>query len=211
MRRLLDRAVRWFVNNVGQGTTVAEDIELFKPLMDPLRTHLVDYVRGSDRQRVEEWFARAEQWGLPDDIARHWAEQFESFGLLDIALIARQIDEPVDRIAQVYYAVYDRFAVDNLLERITTLPRMDRWQALARAALRDDLYSTIADMTVSVMKSSSSLELSEAGERLDTWEQQNAEMLERARHMFVEVNRLERDDMASLSVALRLLRSIVRR
>ncbi|PVE18579.1 NAD-glutamate dehydrogenase [Arthrobacter sp. Bz4] len=211
MRRLLDRAVRWFVNNVGQGTSVADDIETFKPLMDPLRTHLVDYVRGRDKERVNEWFARAEEWGLPDDIARHWAEQFESFGLLDVALITQQIDEPVERIAQVYYAVYDRFAVDNLLERITTLPRRDRWQALARAALRDDLYSAIADMTVSVMKASSSMEGAEAGDRLVAWEQQNAEMLERARHMFAEINRLERDDMASLSVALRLLRSIVRR
>ncbi|MHA7153651.1 NAD-glutamate dehydrogenase [Arthrobacter sp. TMN-50] len=211
MRRLLDRAVRWFVNNVGQGTSVAEDVATFKPLMDPLRTHLVDYVRGRDRERVQEWFARAEEWGLPDDIARHWAEQFESFGLLDIALITQQIAEPVERIAEVYYAVYDRFAVDNLLERITTLPRRDRWEALARAALRDDLYSAIADMTVSVMKASSTMEDAEAGERLHTWELQNAEMLERARQMFGEINRLERDDMASLSVALRLLRSIVRR
>ncbi len=39
----------------------------------------------------------------------------------------------------------------------------------------------------------------------------NGANLERAKNMFAEVNRLERDDMASLSVALRLLRSIVRR
>ena len=43
--------------------------------------------------------------------------------------------------------LYDRFGVDSLLERITALPRDDRWQALARAALRDDLYSTIIDFT----------------------------------------------------------------
>ena len=40
---------------------------------------------------------------------------------------------------------------------------------------------------------------------------QNAEQLGRAKKMFDEVNELEADDMASLSVALRLLRSIVRR
>jgi glutamate dehydrogenase len=37
------------------------------------------------------------------------------------------------------------------------------------------------------------------------------EQLGRAKSMFDEVNALEADDMASLSVALRLLRSIVRR
>jgi glutamate dehydrogenase len=48
-------------------------------------------------------------------------------------------------------------------------------------------------------------------DRLKDWESQNAEQLGRAKSMFDEVNSLEADDMASLSVALRLLRSIVRR
>ncbi|NJC22926.1 glutamate dehydrogenase [Arthrobacter pigmenti] len=210
IRRLLDRAVRWFVNHVGQGTTVEEDIAAFKPLIDPLRTKLVNYVRGGDLERVRSWFAQAEEWGLPDNIAQHWAEQFESFGLLDVALISRRVDEPVERIAEVYYAIYDRFNIDNLLERITSLPREDRWQALARAALRDDLYSTVSEMTVSVMNSSSHLDSADASSRLQEWEKLNAEHLDRAKKMFAEVNQLERDDMASLSVALRLLRSIVR-
>ncbi len=46
--------------------------------------------------------------------------------------------------------------------------------------------------------------------RLAVWEGEPGEQLERASAMFAEVNSLERDDMASLSVALRLLRSIVR-
>ncbi|WP_323958923.1 NAD-glutamate dehydrogenase [Arthrobacter sp. JZ12] len=210
VRRLLDRAVRWFVNHVGGETTIAEDVAAFKPLIDPLRTRLVNYVRGGDLDRIRRWFDQAEEWGLPNSIAQHWAEQFESFGLLDVALISRRVDEPVERIAQVYFAIYDRFDIDNLLERITSLPREDRWQALARAALRDDLYSTVAEMTVSVMNSSSHLGTSDASVRLQEWENLNAEHLDRARKMFAEVNQLERDDMASLSVALRLLRSIVR-
>jgi glutamate dehydrogenase len=52
---------------------------------------------------------------------------------------------------------------------------------------------------------------SPAEDRLKAWEQLNAEHLGRAKSMFDEVNALEADDMASLSVALRLLRSIVRR
>ena len=48
-------------------------------------------------------------------------------------------------------------------------------------------------------------------ERLLAWEAVNAEQLDRARSVFEEVNSLGQDDMASLSVALRLLRSIVRR
>ncbi|MFC3299825.1 NAD-glutamate dehydrogenase [Arthrobacter agilis] len=210
LRRLLDRAVRWFVNHVEQGTPVDADIDAFKPLIAPFRARLSEYLRGCDLERAEAGVRTATAWDLPGELGRHWAEQFESFALLDIAYSTRRVDEPVENIAEVYYAVYDRFEVDNLLERITTLPRTDRWQALARAALRDDLYSTIADIAVAVMRASQELRDHDATERLEAWQEQNSDQLQRASTMFAEVNRLEQDDISSLSVALRLLRSIVR-
>jgi glutamate dehydrogenase len=177
--------------------------------MDPMRARLLDYVRGDDRERVAGWLEEAREWKLPEGLALRWAELFESFVLLDIAKIAQVRKDPVEEIASVYYTVFNRFHADSLLERISSLPRQDRWQALARAALRDDLYSTVSDMTMAVLESTDS-GLSPA-DRLKDWESQNAEQLGRAKSMFDEVNSLEADDMASLSVALRLLRSIVRR
>ena len=210
LRRLLDRAVRWFVHHVEPGSSVNEDIAAFKPLVAPFRARLSEYLRGCDLERAREGMATATAWNLPGELGQHWAEQFESFALLDIAHSTRRVDEPVENIAKVYYAVYDRFEVDNLLERITKLPRTDRWQALARAALRDDLYSTVADITVAVMRASQHLRDQDAGDRLLAWQEQNADQLQRASNMFAEVNLLEQDDISSLSVALRLLRSIVR-
>ncbi|MCW2132744.1 NAD-glutamate dehydrogenase [Arthrobacter sp. VKM Ac-2550] len=208
IRRLLDRAVRWWVNHADSGTPVGEGIAAFKPLIDPLRTRLVKYLRGNDLKRVQEWRQQGEQWGLPETIAHQWAEQFESFGLLDVARIAVRAEEPVDTVAQIYFAVYDRFEVDALLNRITKLPREDRWQALARAAMRDDLYSTITDMTLAVMKSTEAN--LDADDRMQKWVKANSESIERAKKMFEEISQLEHDDMASLSVALRLMRSTVR-
>lgn len=209
IRRLLDRAVRWLL---GQGTLsrpIADVVSEFKPVMEPMRTHLLDYLRGDDRERVAGWLENAREWELPEGLALRWAELFESFVLLDIAKIARVRKDPVEEIAAVYYTVFNRFHADSLLERISSLPRQDRWQALARAALRDDLYSTISDMTMAVLDATAASDSPEA--RLKDWEAQNAEQLSRAKSMFDEVNSLEADDMASLSVALRLLRSIVRR
>ena len=209
IRRLLDRAVRWVLGQGGASRPISEIVDEFKPLMDPMRARLLDYLRGDDRVRVAAWLEKARSWDLPEDLAHRWAELFESFVLLDIAKIAHANPEPVESIAHVYYTVFDRFHVDSLLERITKLPRRDRWQALARAALRDDLYSTISDITTSVLESTSPG--APAEDRVVNWEGLNAEQLDRARSMFDEVNSLEADDMASLSVALRLLRSIVRR
>ncbi|QCB96940.1 NAD-glutamate dehydrogenase [Arthrobacter sp. PAMC25564] len=209
IRRLLDRAVRWLLSQGNTSRPIAETVAEFKPLMDPMRARLLDYLRGDDRDRVAAWLEKARGWELPEDLAHRWAELFESFVLLDIAKIVHVSPEPVEEIAHVYYTVFNRFHADSLLERITKLPRRDRWQALARAALRDDLYSTISDMTTAVLESTPPG--TPAEERLVAWEGQNLEQLDRAKSMFDEVNALQSDDMASLSVALRLLRSIVRR
>lgn len=209
IRRLLDRAVRWLLAQGSVTQSIADVVAEFKPLMDPMRARLLDYLRGDDRERVAGWLDNAREWNLPEGLALRWAELFESFVLLDIAKIARLRKEPVEEIAAVYYTVFNRFHADSLLERISSLPRQDRWQALARAALRDDLYSTVSDMTTAVLDATGAADSPEA--RLKDWEAQNAEQLGRAKSMFDEVNALETDDMASLSVALRLLRSIVRR
>ncbi len=209
IRRLLDRAVRWLL---GQGTLsrpIADVVSEFKPVMEPMRARLLEFLRGDDRERGAAWLENAREWELPEGLALRWAELFESFVLLDIAKIAHVRKDPVEDIAAVYYTVFNRFHADSLLERISSLPRQDRWQALARAALRDDLYSTISDMTTAVLDATAAGDSPEA--RLKDWEAQNAEQLSRAKSMFDEVNSLEADDMASLSVALRLLRSIVRR
>jgi glutamate dehydrogenase len=209
IRRLLDRAVRWLLGQGSVSQPIADVVDEFKPLLDPMRARLLEYLRGNDRDRVAGWLEKARDWELPEGLALRWAELFESFVLLDIAKIARVRMDPVEEIAAVYYTVFNRFHADSLLERISSLPRQDRWQALARAALRDDLYSTISDMTTAVLDATSSADSPEA--RLKDWEARNAEQLSRAKSMFDEVNALEADDMASLSVALRLLRSIVRR
>ncbi|MDP5227226.1 MULTISPECIES: NAD-glutamate dehydrogenase [Arthrobacter] len=208
IRRLLDRAVRWLVANGSTSAGIAEIVENFGPKVAALRGRLGEYLRGEDLARFDAWRSRAAVWGLPEDLGVRWAELFESFPLLEMARIAGQSDESMEDVAQVYYTVFDRFHVDSLLERISALPRDDRWQALARAALRDDLYSTVADMTTSVLGVSGVA--GESENPLARWEEQNAEQLTRAKNMFDEVNSLEKDDMASLSVALRLLRSIVR-
>ncbi|HSP75779.1 MAG TPA: NAD-glutamate dehydrogenase domain-containing protein, partial [Cryobacterium sp.] len=207
IRRLLDRAVRWQVNQ-GASRPVGEVVAQYKPQMDLMRAHLEDYLKGGDLKRVHSLLETAQEWGVPEGLGRRWAELFEAFALLDVAQISAQVDEPLADVAGVYYTVYDRFRVDNLLERITVLPRKDRWQALARAALRDDLYATVADMTRAVLTQT---DAGNADTRLLAWEALNAEQLGRARSVFEEVNALGQDDMASLSVVVRLLRSIVRR
>ncbi len=94
-----------------------------------------------------------------------------------------------------------------MLSRISALPRGDRWQALARAALRYDLYAALEALTVAVLTSTPP---GEPNERITAWEGANAAAVSRAASTLDEIGRLEKGDLASLSVALRTLRGVVR-
>ena len=124
-----------------------------------------------------------------------------------MAEIALREDEDPEHVVAVYFALSDRYAVDGVLTRITELPRTDRWQALARAALRYDLYSALEELTTVVVRTSHE---HDATARIQEWESANTAVLDRARLVLDEVQRLPGRDLAPLSVALRTLRSVVK-
>jgi glutamate dehydrogenase len=95
-----------------------------------------------------------------------------------------------------------------MLTRVTKLPRDDRWDALARGAMRDDLYAVLEALTKSVLDSSSAG--STPTDRITAWSEANAESLLRTRTALSGIERLENPGIAALSVALRTLRGVIR-
>ena len=51
----------------------------------------------------------------------------------------------------MHFALGERLGLSALVARILTLPREDRWQSMARAALRDDLHAVHAQLTAQVL------------------------------------------------------------
>ncbi|GAB2893986.1 NAD-glutamate dehydrogenase domain-containing protein [Neomicrococcus lactis] len=209
VRRLLDRSTRWFINNLGSGTDIASDVAQFQSTASELRAILPELLQDQDLERVNAFAATAREWGAPEEVAVRFGQLFEEYPLLDIARLASSSGTPARLVAEVYFRFYSKFEADGMLDRITALPREDRWQALARAAMRDDLYSTVIDMTRSTLDREDTPESAEAA--INEWLADHEEQLARAKQVFDEVNSLEHDDMASLSVALRVLRSISRK
>ena len=53
---------------------------------------------------------------------------------------------------RVYFGIGQRLSLDWLRDRVLELPRSDRWQALARSALRDDLYELHRTLTREILR-----------------------------------------------------------
>ncbi|MGV1008152.1 MAG: NAD-glutamate dehydrogenase [Dermatophilaceae bacterium] len=208
MRRLVDRSARWLLSKRTASIDVGAEVARFKGLVTELTPIVPDVLQGSERDRLD---CRAEELvlkGTPEGLALRAAGLLDAFSLLDVIEIAADTDSSPEHVLRVYYHASERFGIDDLLARVGQLPRDDRWDALARGALRDDLYAVLERLTREVLGSSDPDQ--PAAVRFAQWAEANATSVTRAKASLRGIERLETANIAALSVALRTLRGVVR-
>jgi glutamate dehydrogenase len=206
-RRLLDRAVRWLVTNRRSPLDVPGEIARLRDGVARLLPKLEHLFHGTERESIAAHIDSLTEKGLPRELAQQATRLMYSFGLLDVVETARSTGRDVNEVASVYFVLSDRFRVDNLLSKISLLPREDRWQTLARMALRYDLYAALAALTAEVLGSTA--DSLPPVERVQEWEQANATSIHRAHRAMGEFDE-SRADLSALSVLLRQIRTLVR-
>jgi len=206
IRRLIDRATRWFVDVRFPIGDVASEVERFGATLAELRPRIPSLIRGAELADITDVAERLTSQGLPKQLATELAELLSAFLLLDVVEIANASQHSAADIAELHFALSDLFHVDEMLTCVTKLPRDDRWTTLARAAIRHDVYAALSSITGAVLRATS--DSAGADERVQAWCDDNAERVERARTTVRAA--LDRDvvDLATLSVALRVMRSL---
>jgi glutamate dehydrogenase len=172
-----------------------------------LLPQLQDVLIGIERTSMDEHVATIVDKGVPMDLAERvtWANY--GFGLLDVLTASAATGRDTGEVARVYFVLSERFRIDQLLSHISLLPRGDRWQTLARMALRYDLYAALAALTVEVLRSTPSEE--SAPDRVGRWERVNAASIARASNAMGNVADTPAE-LAALSVLLRQIRTMVK-
>jgi glutamate dehydrogenase len=206
-RRLLDRAVRWLVSNRRSPIDVAAEIARLRTGVDDLLPQLASVVVGADRRSMVAHAAKLGEEGVPTDLAKATTRVVYGFGLLDILETAKATGRPAAEVAAVYFELSERFQIDVMLSHISRLPRGDRWQTLARMALRYDLYAALAALTAEVLQSTPADATPE--DRVSEWEQVNAASITRAGNATGNLDDSPAD-LAVLSVLLRQIRTLVK-
>ena len=210
IRRLLDRVVRWFLSARPSTLDIGAEIDRFAGVVKSLAPQVPNLLRGEEKKRLDRRAAELEKSGVPADLALLAASLLDQYSLLDIADIATDAGLEPAALAPVYYHVSERFGIDTMLTKVTRLPREDRWDALARGALRDDLYAVLESLTRSVIEANADNPAATPAKQFDIWAQSNEDSIQRAVTSLAAIRRLENPNIAALSVALRTLRSVIR-
>lgn len=205
-RKLVERAARWFVRNRPQPIDISDAVQYFCKGVTDLGASLNEHLQHSAQKTIQ---AKASKWiqaGVPEDLAEQVAGFNELLSALDIVGVSTYRNSDVTQVADVYFALGAKLDLQWLRDQINALPRNNRWQALGRDALRDDLYTQQRAMTSDVMKSETAN--TTPLERVDNWLTANSLAVRRCRRLMEDLRDKEQVDFTMLSVALRELRGL---
>ncbi|GAA1480357.1 NAD-glutamate dehydrogenase [Gordonia sinesedis] len=208
VRRLLFRASRWLLGFRPQPLAIAAEITRYSELVEQL-TPLIDGWMGPTSATAVD--TRAQGYidaGVPADLAHDVANSLHRFCLLDIIDAAEISDRDPAEVGELYFAVMEHFGLEELLTAVSSLEYGDRWHSLARLALRDDMHGALRALTLRILEVGEPDESAE--EKIAEWEASNSSRLARVRSMLTDIEDSGSLDLATLSVAARQLRSMIR-
>jgi glutamate dehydrogenase len=207
--RLIVRATLWLLRNRKHLAGVAAAIAYFRPGVEALEALLPDALAASARQAYDEAKARYCEAGVPDALAARVAGLDTLPAALDLVEVGEALGRDVGAVARAYFELGDKLDFPWLRARIATLPAESHWQALAKAALRDDLAGMQRQLTADALRGAGAGD--DARQVIAAWEDANRTLLERFRQVHADLRAHQSLDLAMASVAMRELRNIAAR
>jgi glutamate dehydrogenase len=204
-RRLVERATRWLLSTRRQPLDIEATVRAFRPGAEAVTAGLPELLTADAAAVVLDIAARYTGAGVPAELAQRVAGFSAAYAALDVVEVSGSTGRPVEEVAAVYFALDDLLELGRVRQRIVELPRNDRWQTLARAALRDDLYAAQAALTAEVLTTTAP---GEPRGRIEEWAERNAAAVGRASSVLADIVAGETYDVATLSVALRQIRGL---
>ncbi len=205
VRRLAERASRWLVRHGGD-RALGPTIDEFRPGVQTVVANLPEVLTGAATRVLAAETERLRALGVPDDLARRVAGSEAALAALPAAELAMRLGADPLVVARVQFVVNDRLALEALREHVTALPRADRWQTEARAALRDDLGESRHALAESVLRETD--DSSPPDDRVAAWLAAHAGEVARYRQVITDIEAAGGFDLAALAVARRALREL---
>ena len=204
-RGLAERASRWLIQH-HHDVDIAATVSYFAPGLQLLTDRISHLVCGDAAVSFGDSAARLASGGVPQALAERIAGSPAILCGLDIVDIARASQRDLEETAAVYFSLGDSLHLDWVRDRISDLPRDERWDALARAALREDLSKVRATLTSEVLRHGRAGAI--GGDQVTAWTASLGPSATRFLGSLEEIVAGGSADLATLSVALRQIRGL---
>ncbi len=204
--RLIVRATLWFLRNRQHLVDVGGSIARFRPAIEGVARLMPGALADGEQQGLRALEERLAKAGVPAVLAAQGARFDALYAALDIAEVAAALGREVEEVARAHFAIGGRLEFPWLRTRIARLAADSHWQALARAALRDDLAGMQRQLAADALRGAQGG--SDTAQRIEAWESSNRALFERFRQVLADLRSAESPDLAMMSVAMRELRNL---
>jgi glutamate dehydrogenase len=207
MRTLVERASRWLVNNRRPPLDSQDTVDYFRGPVQELMAELPSFLTGRELRAYNARREALVEQQVPEDLASRVAVLHPAYQLLGILEIADRMELEPAEVTRLHFALGERLGLPDLVTRILALPRDDRWQTMARAALRDDVYAVHAQLTAQVLRDTDGSD--SVPVRIQQWEDGDTVVVSRAASTLEEICSDDNADLARMSVGLRVVRGLL--
>jgi glutamate dehydrogenase len=208
LRRMVERSAQWFLRHRRPPLAIESTVARFRPGVAALADALPDVISPGFAAAIAEAADAATAAGVPDDLAERaarWPYLHTAFDIIEVAQARGRTPEDT---ARVYWGLFDLLDLGWLWDRIGLLPRTNRWQNHARAALRDDLLNELRALTDDALRAGDVF--TPVADVVQRWASANERATGRLTTVLGEIRSGAVFDLTTLSVALRQLRNVVR-
>jgi glutamate dehydrogenase len=206
-RRLVERSTRRLVEGEDGSLPIAATARRFESGAELLAESLPEILDDAGRELFDSELARLLDAGVPEQLAARVIGMRWLPAAFDIVAVAGDTGVDQRLVMETHFGLNARLELGWLRDRITELPRANRWEALTRSALRDDLQALHRRLTAQVLESGA--EHSSAQAAIDAWWSHNQGAIERWLATLADVRASRSYDTTTLPVALRELRALV--
>ncbi|HSV37517.1 MAG TPA: NAD-glutamate dehydrogenase, partial [Nocardioidaceae bacterium] len=207
MRTLVERTTRWLIINRRPPLDSEGTVDFFGVIAQQVVAALPELLTGRQLDAFELRRSRLVDRGVPEELAARIAVLPPAYAALTIVETAKRDKvDPLD-VTRLHFALGERLGLSALVARILALPRDDRWQTMARAALREDLHAVHGQLTAQVLNGTSPDQSVPA--RIADWEEGDEVVVTRAVGTLDEICSDDKADLARLSVGLRVVRTLL--
>ncbi|MBM7071915.1 NAD-glutamate dehydrogenase [Shewanella sp. 202IG2-18] len=207
IRRSMRRAIRWLLRHRNRSNSIEQTVSFFKPVVEDLKSNINNYMVEAEVQELAGDVDSLIEENVIPEVAKVIASMTTLFPALDIAQITENSGKPVSLVAETYFKLGARLELHWFLVQITGQPVSNHWQALARAAYREELDWQQRSLTGTILADCEAK--CDASDIITKWIDEHQNLLERWNHMLGDFKSSQGHEFAKFSVALRELNLLV--
>ncbi len=198
IRQHIERACRWLLRHHRMPLDIQTTIKALQPGVQELADNMLNLISKTERDNLEQTAQVLINARVPASLANRIASLETWLSALDVVEIANATKAKLDTVTKAHFMLGRELKLYWLRKKISELPRDNRWTALSRSALRDELYRTHRELTTVVLQTQEK-----------QWMDNNKIRLKRCQDVLTEISTIDKPYLAMLSVGLREIRNLL--